>query len=82
MLSTYAGRYVSDELGGAVYTVAADDSTISLRTGTETLRQARLVYADTFLSSGSTIQFTRTRAGVTGFEITDGRTRRVKFVKR
>jgi CubicO group peptidase (beta-lactamase class C family) len=82
LLATYAGRYMSDELGGAVYTVTAGDSTISLRTGTEKPQDARLMYADTFFMDGTTIQFTRTKGVVTGFEVTDGRVRRVKFVKR
>jgi CubicO group peptidase (beta-lactamase class C family) len=82
LLSAYAGRYVSDELGGAVYTVTAGDTTIALRTGTETPDYGRLAFADTFLALGSTIQFTRTKGAVSGFEITDGRTRHVKFVKR
>jgi CubicO group peptidase (beta-lactamase class C family) len=82
LLLAYAGRYVSDELGGAVYTVTAGDSTIALRTGTSSPQQARLVYADTFILDGSTLQFTRTKGAITGFEVTDGRVRRVKFVKR
>ncbi|MEO5814040.1 MAG: serine hydrolase domain-containing protein [Gemmatimonadaceae bacterium] len=82
LLSAYAGRYVSDELGGAVYTVTAGDSTIALRTGTESPDQARLMFADTFVMDGTTIQFTRTRGAITGFEVTDARVRRVKFVKR
>jgi hypothetical protein len=82
LLSTYAGRYVSDELGGAVYSVTTGDSTITLRTGTEKPDEARLMYADTFFLDGATIQFTRTKGAITGFEWTDGRVRRVKFVKR
>ena len=82
LLASYAGRYVSDELGGTVYTVTGQDSTIAVRTGTEPPNQGRLVYADVFLLDGSTMQFTRTKGAITGFEITDGRTRHVKFVKR
>jgi len=73
---------VSDELGGAVYFVAHGDSTITLRTGTEKPDEARLLFADTFYLDGATIQFTRTKGAITGFEWTDGRVRRVKFVKR
>jgi hypothetical protein len=82
LLATYAGDYVSDELAGAVYTVTAGDSTISLRTGTSSPVTARLVFADTFLGGGNTIQFSRTRGQVTGFDVTNGRVRHVKFVKR
>jgi hypothetical protein len=73
---------VSDELGGSTYIVTAGDSTIAFRTGTESPEELRLVYADTFLVGGTTIQFTRTRGQVTGYEVTDSRARHVKFVKR
>ncbi|HEV8498846.1 MAG TPA: serine hydrolase domain-containing protein [Gemmatimonadaceae bacterium] len=82
LLSTYAGEYVSDELAGAVYRVTATDSTLLLRTGTSSPITARLVFADTFLGGGNTIQFTRARGQITGFDVTNGRVRHVKFVKR
>ena len=82
LLAAYAGEYVSDELAGAVYRVSAADSTISLRTGTSNAMSARLMFADTFLGGGYTIQFTRTRGQVTGIDVTNGRIRHVKFVKR
>ena len=82
VLAEYAGRYVSDELGGSVYTVTAGDSTIALRTGTEDPTNGRLMFADTFLADGYTIQFVRVRGKVTGFEVTDGRMRHVRFAKR
>lgn len=82
LLASYAGDYVSDELAGAVYRVTSTDSTIALRTGTSTPVTARLVFADTFLGGGYTIQFTRSRGQVTGFEVTNGRIRHVKFVRR
>jgi hypothetical protein len=82
LLAAYAGEYVSDELAGAVYHVTAADSTISLRTGTSSPMSARLVFADTFLGGGYTIQFTRTGGQITGIDVTNGRIRHVKFVKR
>jgi CubicO group peptidase (beta-lactamase class C family) len=82
LLATYAGEYVSEELGGAVYRVTATDSTLSLRTGTSDGLTARLVFADAFLGGGYTIQFTRTRGQISGFDVTNGRMRHVKFVKR
>ena len=42
----------------------------------------RLVFADTFLGGGYTVQFARARGQVTGFDVTDGRIRHVTFVKR
>ncbi|MDB4873764.1 MAG: aminopeptidase [Gemmatimonadetes bacterium] len=81
VLSAFAGRYVSDELGGAIYRVTATDSTIELATGTSTPFPARPVFANTFLGAGYTIQFSEAKSRVTGFEITDSRMRRVKFVR-
>lgn len=82
LLASYAGDYVSDELAGAVYHVTSTDSTIALRTGTSTPVSARLMFADTFLGGGYTIQFMRARGQVTGFDVTNGRIRHVKFVRR
>ena len=82
-MSQYAGVYSSAELAGSVFRVAATDSTITLQTGTSTPMVARLAFADTFLTgaNGYTIQFTRTGGRVTGFEVTNGRIRRVRFTK-
>ena len=82
VLAPYAGEYISAELGGAVYRVASTDTAITLRTGTSDPFTVRLMFADTFLGDGYTIQFTRTGARVTGFEVTNPRMRRVKFVRR
>lgn len=82
LLRQYAGEYVSEELGGAVYRVAATDSTVTLRTGTSDPFDARPMFADTFLGEGYTIQFTRTAGRVTGFEVTNSRMRRVTFTRK
>jgi CubicO group peptidase (beta-lactamase class C family) len=82
MLAPYAGEYISAELGGAVYRVASSDSAITLRTRTSDPLTARIMFADTFLGDGYTIQFTRTGGRVTGFEVTNPRMRRVRFVRR
>jgi CubicO group peptidase (beta-lactamase class C family) len=79
-LSPYAGEYYSEEVD-ARYRVTAGDSTISLRTGTSDAIIGRLVFPDSFLAGGNTIQFTRSGTQVSGFEVTDGRMRRVKFVR-
>ena len=73
---------MSDELAGAVYVVSAGDSTLSLKTRTSNPITARPVFADGFLGGGYTIQFTRSRDQISGFEISNGRMRRVKFVRR
>src|SRR5688572_1818494 len=83
LLMQYAGTYASAELAGSVYRVTATDSTISVQTGASSPVVARLAFADTFLTgaNGNTIQFTRTGGRVTGFEVTNGRVRRVKFTR-
>jgi hypothetical protein len=77
-LTAYAGDYFSEELN-ARYRVTATDSTIELRTDTSEPRTARMVFGDTFLAGGYTIQFVRRQGRPAGFEITDGRVRRVRF---
>lgn len=80
-LSGFAGRYVSDELGGAIYRVTATDSTLELRTATEPPVAARPMFANTFLAGGLTIQFSAPSPRAAGFEATDSRMRRVKFTR-
>ena len=82
MLHAYAGEYVSEELGGSVYRVAATDSTLTFRTGTSDPLEARPMFADTFFGDGYTIQFQRAAGRVTGFEVTNARMRRVKFTRK
>ncbi len=83
MLAAYAGDYISEELGGAVKRVVATDSALVLNSGPGSAMTMRLVFADTFIGSGGyTVQFTRTRGQVTGFDVTNNRIRHVKFVKR
>jgi CubicO group peptidase (beta-lactamase class C family) len=78
VLAPYAGDYTSEELN-ARYRVKATDSTLAFSTGTSDPQPARMVFADTFLSGGYTIQFIRRGGQIRGFEITNGRVRRVKF---
>ncbi len=78
ILAPYAGSYFSDDLN-ARYRVTAGDSTISLQTGTSEALTARLMFADTFLGDGWTIQFIRRRGQISGFEVTNSRVRRIAF---
>jgi len=80
-LRAFAGRYISAELGDVVYRVTATDSTLELATGTSEPIPAREVFANTFVAGGFTIQFSTSGGVVRGFEVTDGRMRRVKFTK-
>ena len=81
-LESYAGDYVSAELGDVVYRVAVRDSVLTLRTGTSEPIIARQMFADTFLGDGNTIQFTRAGGRITGFEVTNQRMRRVRFTRK
>jgi CubicO group peptidase (beta-lactamase class C family) len=81
MLNGYAGTYVSEELGGAVYRVTATDSTIELRTGTAEPISARLVVANTFVGNGYTFQFFESKGKVDGFDVWNGRIRKVRFAR-
>jgi CubicO group peptidase (beta-lactamase class C family) len=80
MMQPYAGEYYSEEIG-ATYRVAATDSSITLQTGTQEPFNARPIFTDTF-GGRYLIQFTRTGNRITGFEVSSGRVRRVKFVKK
>jgi hypothetical protein len=81
-LAAFSGEYASDELGGAIYRVTAGDSTLFLRTGTSNPITARPIFVDGFSGGGYVIQFIRSGGQATGFEVTNGRMRRVKFVRR
>ena len=76
--ASYAGTYYSDEVQ-ATYRVVAYDSLITLRTGTSAPIDARPAFADTFVGGGYAIQFRRTGRSITGFDVTNGRMRRVHF---
>jgi CubicO group peptidase (beta-lactamase class C family) len=77
-LERYAGTYHSEELG-TTYTVAATDSTLTLRTrwsGESTVRPA---YGDTF-AGDYLLTFTRDGRGrITGMTMGSGRVRGVRF---
>ena len=80
-LAAYAGEYYSEEVD-ARYQVAASSSALSFRTGTSSPTPARPLFLDTFDWDGDyTVRFIRTTGQVTGFEVTNERIRRVKFVR-
>jgi CubicO group peptidase (beta-lactamase class C family) len=80
-LAAYAGEYFSQELN-ATYRVVVRDSGIALVTGTNDPMPARPVFADAFQAGGNLVQFARRGSRVTGFEVTNGRMRRVAFERR
>jgi CubicO group peptidase (beta-lactamase class C family) len=79
-MQPFAGEYYSEELN-ATYRVAANDTSITIQTGTNDPIPARSLFTDTFSARNYTLQFARSGRQVTGFEITTGRVRRVKFAR-
>ncbi|MDB4869185.1 MAG: aminopeptidase [Gemmatimonadales bacterium] len=80
-LAEYAGEYYSEEVD-ARYRVTASDSALLFRTGTSDPTRARPLFLNTFDWDGDyTVQFIRSGAQVTGFEVTNNQMRRVKFVR-
>ena len=80
-LAAYAGEYYSEEVD-ARYRVAVSNSALSFRTGTSDPTLAWPLLSDTFDWNGYyTVQFIRSGPRVTGFEVTNGRMRRVMFVR-
>jgi hypothetical protein len=77
-LEAYVGEYYSADVD-ARYRVTSGDSTLTFVTGTTEAITARPVFADGFRALGYTIQFVRRGSRITGFEVTDGRMRRVPF---
>ena len=79
-LAAYAGTYVSEELR-ATYVVAATDSGVTLRTGTEDPWTATPAFRDVFTGQ-TTVEFTRgPNNRITGLTMTTGRVRRIRFDK-
>jgi CubicO group peptidase (beta-lactamase class C family) len=79
-LGRYAGEYYSEELD-ARYRITAGDSTLMIKIGTESPTAARPLFGDTFVRNGLVFDFVRSGARVTGFRLTNGRTRGVGFVR-
>lgn len=79
-LATYAGTYYSEELD-VRYTLAVRDSVLTVEFRKIDDAPMTMVFPDGFLSSfGATIIFTRdARQRITGFTLTDGRVRGVRF---
>jgi hypothetical protein len=79
-LGEYAGEYYSEDLSSR-YHVAAADSTLLLSTGTSRPLLARPVFPDAFVIGQLTVQFLRDARGVSGFEISHPRARRLVFTR-
>lgn len=79
-LAAFAGTYYSAELD-ATYRVTASDSGLVIRIGVNPPTPVRPIAGDIFLYGGTTVDFVRSGARITGFELTTTRTRRVAFVR-
>lgn len=82
LLAVYAGSYYSEELD-ARYVLVARDSVLAVEHRKLTDAKLTPEFADGFSSSfGATILFTRdAKQRLTGFTLTDGRVRGVRFVR-
>ncbi len=82
MLAEYVGSYTSTELGVTYDVVRTDSTTLVMRTRWSVDRPLTAVTKDLFQRSRSLLAFERDRRGaITGFAITDRRSRAVRFVK-
>ena len=80
-LAAYAGEYYSEEVD-ARYRVVVTNSALSFRTGTSDPTLAWRLSSDTFEWNGYyTVEFVRNGPRVTGFDVTNDRMRRVRFVR-
>ena len=82
LLASYAGSYYSEELD-VRYTLVARDSVLAVQHRKLSDNTLTAAFADAFTSNfGATVLFTRDAARrVTGFTLTDGRVRGVRFVR-
>jgi hypothetical protein len=79
-LAAFAGEYFSEELN-ATYRFAVRDGVLTFRTGTGTPTPARPAFRDAFIGNGDLYQFTRSGGRITGYQVSNGRVRRVTFVR-
>ena len=79
-LGAFAGEYRSDELG-VTYHIAARDTGLVLQRRKFEDSALAPAFEDAFSGSVGTVHFTRLRGRVTGFLITGGRVRNLRFTK-
>jgi hypothetical protein len=79
-LANYEGEYFSPELN-ATYLIAADDSTLTLRTGSSEGTRFQPAFGNTFTAGQLTLEFVRKANRVTGFMLSHPRAVRVEFVR-
>lgn len=79
-LQEFAGEYFSEELN-ATYRATIANGFLTFRTGTSNPMPARPVFRDAFLVGGDLYQFTRRGGRITGYTVSNGRVRRVGFVR-
>ena len=81
-LADFAGKYHSDEIE-ATYTVTlSGDKLMLTRTGLDTDTPLTLQFAETFFAPGTgTLRFTRNKDRISGFSLSTGRVRALRFAK-
>jgi CubicO group peptidase (beta-lactamase class C family) len=80
-LARYSGRYYSEELD-AHFTIAVDDSVLTVQRRRLEPETAEPTAIDAFQMSGMIIEFSSSGDQVTGFALTSGRVRGVRFIRR
>ena len=80
-LADFTGKYISDELEGATYTLSVKDGKLNLQVGNQKDVLLTPAFADAFVGRGI-MRFTRNQQNaVSGFTVTIGSVRRLRFDK-
>ncbi len=79
-LAQYSGRYYSEELD-ARYTITVDDSVLTVQRGQLAAETAKPTTMDAFQMSGMILEFSTRDDQVTGFSLTSGPARGIRFVR-
>lgn len=78
-LDAYKGQFVSPELLNARYRVTVKDNTLMVSGGTGAPEPMRQLYKNVFLLDGDLLRFHETRGRITGFDMSTGRVRAIRF---
>jgi hypothetical protein len=79
-LQEFAGEYFSEDLN-ATYRATFANGVLTFRTGTADPMPAQPAFRDAFIVGGSLYQFTRRAGRITAYTVSNGRVRRVGFVR-
>ncbi|MGI8835255.1 MAG: serine hydrolase domain-containing protein [Pyrinomonadaceae bacterium] len=81
-LADFTGKYISDELGGATYTLSIKDGKLILQARNQKDVLLTPAFADAFVGDLGIVRFTRNQQNaVSGFTLSTGTVRRLRFNK-